>query len=239
MSGSQAQAWVDKLNEAARQDPRKTGALGVLMLVAGVLLVRTLMTGDTQPARASAMVPNPSGAQMGQRNVRTGSGAFNATGSTASTGRTANNSPAPDFDSAAAARADNSAKRLREWMRASVTPVSRNLFSVKLDYFPSDGSRPAQGVRTPADGEFWGRLEKSLMLQADQRDKRENLLANYKDQAAKLRLDSIIWGAQPKAMIEGKLVAEGDVVASFRVLKIEQRRIIVEREGIRLEILMK
>ena len=82
-------------------------------------------------------------------------------------------------------------------------------------------------------------MEKSLMLQADQRDKRENLLANYKDQAAKLRLDSIIWGAQPKAMIEGKLLAEGDVVASFRVLKIEQRRIIVEREGIRLEILMK
>ena len=40
-------------------------------------------------------------------------------------------------------------------------------------------------------------------------------------------------------MINGKLIAEGDVVASFRVLKIEPRRIIVEREGIRLEILMK
>ena len=242
MSGSQAQVWFDKFNEAARQDPRKTGALGVLVLVLAVMGGRMLLTGDVQPARASARTTSAAAAGTSGNSrvsVNRNGGAFNATGSTAAADRTGNHSLARDRDSAANARADNSSKRLREWMRAPVSPASRNLFSVKLDYFPSDGSRPAQGLRTPADGEFWGRLEKSLMLQADQRDKRENLLANYRDQAAKLRLDSIIWGAQPKAMIEGKLVAEGDVVALFRVLKIEQRRIIVEREGIRLEILMK
>ena len=68
---------------------------------------------------------------------------------------------------------------------------------------------------------------------------RENLLANFRAEAGNLRLDSIIMGPQPKAMIDGKLVAEGDVVALFRVLKIEPRRIIVEREGIKLEIQMK
>jgi hypothetical protein len=46
-------------------------------------------------------------------------------------------------------------------------------------------------------------------------------------------------GAKPKAVIDGALVGEGDVVAQFRVLKIEARRIIVEREGIKLEIQMK
>ncbi len=54
-------------------------------------------------------------------------------------------------------------------------------------------------------------------------------------------------GTRPKAVINGDLVGEGDLVASgtgrartqFRVLKIEPRRIIVEREGIRLEIPMK
>jgi hypothetical protein len=46
-------------------------------------------------------------------------------------------------------------------------------------------------------------------------------------------------GASPKAVIDGGLVGEGDVVASFRVLRIEPRRIIVEREGIKLEIQMK
>lgn len=232
-----AQAWVEKLSDAARQDPRKTGALGVLLLVLVVMAVRFFMTGEAQPTRAAGMVVNGNSTSASVRGG--GAGAAGADGFKASGGMTGNSSLAIDLDPAATSRANNAAKRLREWMRAPITPVTRNLFSVKLDYFPSDGSRPAQGTRTPADGEFWGRLEKSLMLQADQRDKRDNLLANYKDQAAKLRLDSIIWGAQPKAMIEGKLVAEGDVVASFRVLKIEQRRIIVEREGIRLEILMK
>jgi len=56
MSGSQAQVWFDKFNEAARQDPRKTGALGVLVLVLAVMGGRMLLTGDVQPARASARV---------------------------------------------------------------------------------------------------------------------------------------------------------------------------------------
>lgn len=227
---------VDKISEAARQDPRKTGALGVLLLVLSVMAGRMMLTGDSQPARASGMAV---GNNSTSSNMRPVIGATGAIASKASGRTIGNNSLGTNADPVATSRANNSARRLNEWMRAPITSVSRNLFSVKLDYFPSDGSRPAQGVRTPADGEFWGRLEKSLMLQADQRDKRDNLLANYRDQAAKLRLDSIIWGAQPKAMIEGKLVAEGDVVALFRVLKIEQRRIIVEREGIRLEILMK
>jgi len=46
-------------------------------------------------------------------------------------------------------------------------------------------------------------------------------------------------GPQPKALVNGEFVGEGSVVASFRVLKIEARRMIVEREGIRLEIVMK
>jgi len=44
---------------------------------------------------------------------------------------------------------------------------------------------------------------------------------------------------RPKALIDGVLVGEGEVVAGFRVLKIEPRRVIFEREGIRLEVPMK
>ena len=62
-----------------------------------------------------------------------------------------------------------------------------------------------------------------------------------------MRLQSTVMGATPKAVIDGEMVSEGDVVAcgtgetrtTFRVLKIEPRRIIVEREGIKLEIQMK
>jgi hypothetical protein len=78
-----------------------------------------------------------------------------------------------------------------------------------------------------------------MVNQADRMDKRENLIANYTAQASKLRLESIMLGSQPKAMVNGKLIGEGSVVAEFRVLKIEARRIVVEREGIQLEIQMK
>jgi hypothetical protein len=46
-------------------------------------------------------------------------------------------------------------------------------------------------------------------------------------------------GETPKALIDGELVGEGDMVGSFRVLRIEPRRIIVERDGVRLEIPMR
>ncbi|MGH7176853.1 MAG: hypothetical protein ACREJC_05695 [Tepidisphaeraceae bacterium] len=125
---------------------------------------------------------------------------------------------------------------LRQWLAEPVRPVSRNLFLVKAEYFPVDSSK--SNVRN-VESDFWSALGKSMSVQADQRDKRENLLTNFKAEAAKLRLESTIMGPKPKAMIDGKLVGEGGVVASFRVVKIEARRITVEREGIRLEIQMK
>ena len=63
-------------------------------------------------------------------------------------------------------------------------------------------------------------------------------------QARQIRLQSTLMGANPTALVDGQTVREGDVVASgsgvtrtaFRVLKIEPRRIILEREGVRSEI---
>jgi hypothetical protein len=51
-------------------------------------------------------------------------------------------------------------------------------------------------------------------------------------------------GPRPAALVNGQMVREGDVVAtgsgasrtSYRVLKIEARRVFLEREGIRSEI---
>ena len=54
--------------------------------------------------------------------------------------------------------------------------------------------------------------------------------------ASKLQLQTIVMGASPRAVIDGEMVGIGSVVAGFRVSKIEARRIIVEREGIKLEI---
>ena len=76
---------------------------------------------------------------------------------------------------------------------------------------------------------------------------RQFLLENLQQQASQLSLQTTVMGMKPKAVVNGELVGVGDVVASgtgesrttFRVLKIEPRRIIVEREGIKLAVPMK
>jgi hypothetical protein len=83
------------------------------------------------------------------------------------------------------------------------------------------------------------RKVKSMTFRADVRKERQILVENLQQQASQLRLQSTMMGAKPKAVIDGEMVEEGEFVASFRVLKIEARRIIVEREGIKLEIQMK
>ncbi|WP_428939941.1 hypothetical protein [Fontivita pretiosa] len=204
--------------QALKADPRKTAALGVLLLLLVVMVARSVLVGRG-PARAAAsnVVSAVSNFITGSK---PGAGAASGTDQVGGTGR----------ESSAWAA-------LQKWADAPVGPISRNLFAVRMEYFPADGSRTTE---TSSSNEgFWEKLEKSLALQADQRDKRENLIANYRAEASKLKLQSTMPGAQPRALVNGELVAEGSVVAGFRVLKIESRRIIVEREGIRLEVLMK
>lgn len=134
-------------------------------------------------------------------------------------------------------RTDMSFDALERWATGPVAPVTRNLFVIQREFYPMVGGRSPQGVRREDDS-FWAMLEKSMSDQADQRQKRENQIANYKAEAARLGLQSIVMGPTPRALINGEFVGEGSVIASFRVVKIEARRIIVEREGIRLEIQM-
>lgn len=125
---------------------------------------------------------------------------------------------------------------LREWMDAPAMPLKRNLFAIDLERFPRD--RSVTSASTKSSG-FWDELAKSMTFQADVRKERQILIENLHQQASQLRLQSTMMGATPKAVINGELVEEGEVVAAFRVLKIEARRIIVEREGIKLEIQMR
>ena len=118
--------------------------------------------------------------------------------------------------------------------------MGRNLFAAELDHFPRHGphnpqSDAASALETQA---FWDRVAKSMSDQADQRRERQVLVDNLRLRAAKLRLQTTVMGAKPRAVINGELVGEGDVIASFRVLRIEARRVVVEREGIRLDITM-
>jgi hypothetical protein len=128
-----------------------------------------------------------------------------------------------------------SLQSFQEWAAAPVAPLSRNLFAINYDFFPQDGSKP-QPLRTFHGNGFWDQVAKSMTVRADQKREREVLLENLRLQAAQLKVQSTVMSATPKALINGELVGVGDVVASFRVSKIEPRRIVVEREGIKLEL---
>jgi hypothetical protein len=92
-------------------------------------------------------------------------------------------------------------------------------------------------VQIKEAGGIWDEVAKSMAAQADQnRERQQSHLASLRRQAGELRLTQYVPGPPPAAWVNGELVGEGSVVALFRVLMIEPRRIIVEREGILLEI---
>ena len=213
MAPRQPRTLWDKITRAVRNDPQKAGILTVLVAILVVLQIRLQMSEDSaNRARAAANVAQP----------------------------LADNPPpfgAVTPEVHAAARPHDTASALRAWMDAPSAPLTRNLFEVDLDRFPHDGSR-VQTANKDVVG-FWDELAKSLVSRADVKKERQILVENLARQASQLRLQSTIMGASPKAVIDGGLVGEGDVVATFRVLRIEPRRIVVEREGIKLEIQMK
>jgi hypothetical protein len=213
----QQRTSLDKIIRAVRNDPQKAGILTVLFAILLVLQVRLQMSRGDGATRANAASPRALGAG-GNNN-----------------GRSGNAGPVH------AVIRPHDATSLREWMDADPAPLARNLFAVDLEKFPQDGSsRPAAEQRSAqVSPGFWDELAKSMSVRADVRKERQILVENLSRQASQLRLQTTMMGASPKAVIDGELVGEGDVVASFRVLKIEPRRIIVEREGIKLEIQMK
>jgi hypothetical protein len=222
MPPKQPRTLLAKLATAVRNDPQKAGILTVLVAILVVLQVRLQMSAkEAGPGTAIAGTHGAAGANnpppLGGSGSGHGGGAV-----------TNLSEPTKPVDAATA---------LRSWMDAPGATLSRNLFAIELERFPADGAR----IRT-ADKDavgFWDELAKSMTVRADVRRERQVLIENLARQASQLRLQSTMMGASPKAVIDGDLVGEGDVVASFRVLKIEPRRIIIEREGIKLEIQMK
>jgi hypothetical protein len=197
--------------QALRREARKAAMLTFLVAVLGILWARMAMKNGDLPAQANAAMTL--------------------------------NKAAIGLDRAG--RGSDTSKQFHAWLNAPLAPINRNLFAVNLDYFPQD-SKPA-AEQNQAGGGFWGELAKSVSARADVSKERQILLENLQQQASQLKLQTTVMGTRPKAVVNGELVGEGDVVASgsgdtrtrFRVLKIESRRIILEREGIKLEVPMK
>jgi hypothetical protein len=142
----------------------------------------------------------------------------------------------PALDPTPKSASANGQAALHTWLEQPLpSALSRNLFETKLEYFPTDTAHSSSSG-TIADPTFWDALAKSMDAQADQQHKREILIQNLRQQAGQLQLTSTVMGPRPKAVINGQMVGEGEIVAQFRVVKIDARNAVVERDGVRLEI---
>ncbi|HMO25085.1 MAG TPA: hypothetical protein PKB10_02340 [Tepidisphaeraceae bacterium] len=207
---------LERIKSLIRQDPKKAGVLVLLALVLGGMWARTLLGG--KPATAQATGSKPA-ASVTQRQT-----------AAAPVRRTTS---------------DPATARVMDWLSGPPPATPRNMFALRPEYFRTDNA-PAGRAKGSTD-RIWESLEKSIARGADDRRRQAILLENLRREAARLRLQTTVMGVRPSALIDGRLVYEGDVVAAgsgqtriaFRVLTIEARRVVIEHEGIRLDLTMK
>lgn len=103
-------------------------------------------------------------------------------------------------------------------------PLDRDLFA--LD--------PTGYLRVPTAPQDSVRVEKSDFATAD-----DKLVAQGVAEAMRqLTLQSIVQGARPRAMINGQLVAAGQIVEGFTVSRIDQRYVMLTKDGVTVRLVM-
>lgn len=120
------------------------------------------------------------------------------------------------------------------WLTTPASSGVRNLFAMRPELLPALAGSGTNGPKEISD-----QTAKSQAPEADQERARRVLVEEMRRLAAKLELQSTMMGREPRALINGSFVAEGETIDGFRVLKIDVRRVIVEREGVKLEVLFK
>jgi len=220
MNTSKRTSSAGGFTSALRRDPKKTTLLAVLTVV--LLFSAGKAMWSSSPRQSSAAPPASAGES-----------------------RVGGARPTTVRPSGGGGRGDLSVAPVQAWLSQPNPPPSRNLFVIRQDRYRRVEASSSSADKSSSPWIFTS-LEKLALRAADDRRRQAILLENLQREAARLRLQSTVLGARPKALIDGRLVREGDVVASgegssravFRVLKIEARRVVLECQGIRLEITM-
>jgi hypothetical protein len=207
---------IDRAAAMVRAEPKKATTLAMLVLLLAFCAYKTFGRGPgARPTAAKASVGGGGGgASYNLPRPRTG------------------------VQSARSASSPTGRGQMMKFIAEPAPALGRNVFLVKLDHFPRDGSRAPE--RTASGPGFWDQLAKSFTSKADQEKARRFLLENIRERASRLELQSIVTSnGATMAMVNGKLLGEGDEVEGFRVVRIEGTRVVVEREGVRVELVFK
>jgi len=112
--------------------------------------------------------------------------------------------------------------------------VARDLFSTSAwDQFPS--VVPAEQGHTegePSAESSPGFLVQLGMRLEERKEARRQAMLAVREEAQALELQSTMTGQVKAAYISGRLVHEGDTIAGFSVVRIEDRRVILEKSAV-------
>ena len=210
-------ADASNLLAALKQDPKKTGVLGVLTLVLAVMGGRLWLTGGPSASSAAA--------SPRARATLTPAGPIALR--------------VPSLDASAAV--------LRQWRAQPAANLTRNPFTSDLFAAPAKPAvvAPAAPVVAGDEGLFWRQLERALATQSEREQYRARMSAAALRDAADLVLLSVITGGDDRALVNDRLVGVGDPLAAptaqgapFVVEFVEQRRVVLRRDGVRVELLL-
>jgi hypothetical protein len=202
--------WLEKIQGAFRASPGRSSTIGALVVILAIAWARLLLAGHTPAAARGAVAPMAPG------------GPGSASGAS--------------VEPAVQRHTTGSGPSLQQWVRQPISPLARNPFAIPFDCYPRDGSKTAAEPDQPNG--YWDLLRKSMSSRADQQQQRQILVDNVRIAAEALKLESTIVGPMASAIINGQMVHEGSDIAGFHVVKIEPRRVVVEREGVRLAVSM-
>jgi hypothetical protein len=121
---------------------------------------------------------------------------------------------------------------LLQWLDTPRPVVARNLFGIDTEAFPKPV--PAANTGRADSSEPAG---KSGGSGADDHSEQLAEDAN-KAEAAKFKLESTLLGLHPLAVVNGQLVGEGDDLGSFKIERIQARRVTLVHDQQRIDLTM-
>lgn len=205
--------WTRFQADLAR-DPKKTGLMLVLVIVAAVIGVRTLGKHST-PAPAGAAVAVAVAPLPGLAGK---AGAAHA--------------------DPTAARKGNVQEQRETYLARMDRTISRDLFKTSPELFPATGGA-AQEDSAAGAGSWLGDMAEQLTQQQQAQRDRLDQMAAIRVQAQSLHLQSTILGSTPTALINGQPMHVDQTINGFVITEITPNACRLTREGVAVELRMK
>jgi len=217
---AKAVEWMDRLKAELRRDKRKSAALIGLLVVTGIVAGRVVVTHK---------VPEKAGA--GQVLEQTGPD-----------GSVAPNAPVVGGADELAERNRSEQARREEYLSRMDRRIARDLFRPNLYAYPplsGQGDRVTLTEAQPTEGGLFQHIRQWVEDKRSAEQEEAARLGLAHAQAQSLKLQSMMLGSSPVALINGQALRPGDSINGFLVKEISARGCVVTKDGVEVVLQMK